>query len=315
MENDDPGHDGLLLVGHGSRRARSLEEARAIADLLALGLPGVDVALGFLEMCDPPASSVLDALVARGRRRIVVVPLVLLAAGHAKSDVPALVLEGRRRHPGVDIRLANPPGISHTLVAALGEAVVRAGGSRMPLLVVARGTSDPDANGDASKVARLVAEWTGAPFVHTAFTGVTSPSVAEGLDVFRRLGHPALALAFWFLCDGWLVERARDEIEAFHLRSGLTVLDAGYLGPDPRVADALGARYHDALASRPSVNCDLCAYRAPWPGLEGRLGQALGVGHSHLAASHLAASHLHQESPWTSPPPPSGKPSSPTGGS
>lgn len=309
------GHDGLLLVGHGSRRAHSLEEAREITDLLSLALPEVDVALGFLEMCDPPASSVLDALVARGRRRVVVVPLVLLAAGHAKSDVPALVLEGRRRHPGIDIRLANPAGISHGLVAALGEAVVRAGGSGLPLLVVARGTSDPDANGDASKVARLVAEWTAAPFVHTAFTGVTRPSVSEGLDVFLRLGHRDMALAFWFLCDGRLVERARDEIESFRLRSGITVLDAGYLGPDPRVADALGARYRDALASRPSVNCDLCAYRAPWPGLEGRLGQALGVGHSHLAASHLAASHPHQESPWTSPPPTSGKPSSPTVGS
>ena len=314
MEIAEPGHDGLLLVGHGSRRARNVEEARAIATLLSLALPSVDVALGFLEMCDPPASPVLDALVARGRRRIVVVPLVLLAAGHAKSDVPALVLEARHRHPDVDIRLANPPGINHSLVAALGEAVVRTGGSGLPLLVVARGTSDPDANGDASKVARLVSEWTAAPFVHTAFTGVTTPSVAEGLEVFRQLGHERLALAFWFLCDGWLVERAREEIESFRRRSGSTVLDAGYLGPDPRVAHALAARYSDALASRPSVNCDLCAYRAPWPGLEGRLGQALGVGHSHLAASHLAASHP-QESPWTSPPPASGKPSTPTGGS
>ena len=315
MDDGDPNRDGLLLVGHGSRRARSLEEAEAIAALLARSLPQVDVALGYLEMCEPPAPTVLDALVARGCRRVVVVPLVLLAAGHAKSDVPALVLEGRRRHPGVDVRLANPPGINHSLVAALGESVTAIGAAGLPLLLVARGTSDPDANGDASKVARLLAEWTGAPFVHTAFTGVTTPSVTEGLDIFLRLGHRKLALAFWFLCDGLLVQRAREEVGQFCRRSVVNVLDAGYLGPDPRVAEALADRYGDALASRASVNCDLCSYRAPWPGLEGRLGQALGVGHSHLAASHLAASHVHQESSWTSPPAPSGKPSSPTAGS
>ncbi|HLJ07493.1 MAG TPA: sirohydrochlorin chelatase [Acidimicrobiia bacterium] len=279
------GAEGLLLVGHGSRSAAGAGEMLAIASLVADALPGVAVDAGFLEMTDPPAGPVLDRLAAAGCRRIVVLPLVLLGAGHAKSDVPAVVLEGRARHPGVHVHLGSPLGISRHLVGLLGGALLAAGGSGLPLLLVARGTSDPDANGDAHKVSRLLGEWTGAPFVHTAFTGVAEPSVAAGLEVFARLGYRRMAVAFWFLCTGVLVERARADIGAF-AATGVEVVDAGYLGPDPRVVPPIVERYEEAVRGVAAVNCDLCSYRAPWPGREGRRGQPIGVGHSHLAAEH-----------------------------
>ena len=259
---------------------------RAIARLVGAALPGVFVDVGFLEMTDPPAGPVLNRLVAAGCGRVVVLPLVLLGAGHAKSDVPAVVLEARRRHPELHVHFGSPLGISRDLVGLLGGAVTIAGGSGLPLLLIARGTSDPDANGDAHKVARLLGEWVGAPFVHTAFTGVTGPRVPDGLDVFARLGYRRLAVAFWFLCTGVLVDRARDDIAAFSAGTGVEVVDAGYLGPDPRLVPAIVERYRQAVGGVPAVNCDLCAYRAPWPGREDRQGQPIGVGHSHLAAEH-----------------------------
>jgi sirohydrochlorin ferrochelatase len=280
------GAEGLLLVGHGSRSGAGAAEMLALAGLVGEGLPEVVVDAGFLEMSDPPAGAVLDRLAAAGCRRVVVLPLVLLGAGHAKSDVPAVVLEGRARHPDVHVHLGSPLGISHDLVGLLGGAVLAAGGSGLPLLLVARGTSDPDANGDAHKVARLLGEWTAAPFVHTAFTGVTEPRVADGLEVFARLGYRRMAVAFWFLCTGVLVERARADIAAFAAASGVEVVDAGYLGPDRRLVPAIVERYEEAVRGVPAVNCDLCAYRAPWPGRESRRGQPIGVGHSHLAAEH-----------------------------
>jgi sirohydrochlorin ferrochelatase len=278
--------EGLLLVGHGSRSDASATEMRAIAGLVGAALPGVVVDVGFLEMTDPPAGPVLDGLAAAGCGRVVVLPLVLLGAGHAKSDVPAVVLEGRQRHPDLHLHFGSPLGISHDLVGLLGGALAAAGGSELPLLLIARGTSDPDANGDAHKITRLLGEWVGAPFVHTAFTGVTTPAVADGLEVFARLGYERMAVAFWFLCTGVLIERARAEIAAFSAASGVEVTDAGYLGPDPRLVPAIVERYEEAVRGIPAVNCDLCAYRAPWPGREDRQGQPIGVGHSHLAVEH-----------------------------
>jgi len=184
------------------------------------------------------------------------------------------------------VHFGSPLGISRDLVGLLGDSLTAAGASGLPLLLIARGTSDPDANGDAHKAARLLGEWVGAPFVHTAFTGVTTPPVADGLDVFARLGYRRMAVAFWFLCTGVLVERARAGIAAFSAATGVEVVDAGHLGPDPRVVPPILERYEEAVAGIPAVNCDLCAYRAPWPGREDRHGQPIGVGHSHLALEH-----------------------------
>ncbi|HEV8626574.1 MAG TPA: sirohydrochlorin chelatase [Acidimicrobiia bacterium] len=278
--------DGLLLVGHGSRSVEGAAEMLALAGLVGAALPDVAVDAGFLEMTDPPAGPVLDRLAAAGCGRVVVLPLVLLGAGHAKSDVPALVLEARQRHPELHVHFGSPLGVSRDLVGVLGGALVDAGGSGLPLLLIARGTSEPDANGDAHKVTRLLGEWVGSPFVHTAFTGVTGPNVADGLAVFARLGYRRMAVAFWFLCTGVLVERARADIAEFTAATGVEVVDAGYLGPDPRVVPAIVERYEEAMRGIPAVNCDLCAYRAPWPGREGRQGQPIGVGHSHLAVEH-----------------------------
>jgi sirohydrochlorin cobaltochelatase len=288
------GGRALLLVGHGSRCLVSEAEMQTIGDRVAAAEPEVMVDVGFLEMTDPPAGVVLDDLVARGARDVVVLPLVLLGAGHAKNDVPAVVVEGRHRHPGVRLTFGSPLGVTRPLVSHLGEAVVARGGQGLPLLVVARGTSDPDANGEATKAARLVGEWTGAPIVLAGFTGVTGPSVPEVADMMARLGHERVAVAWWFLCHGKLIERGRRDLADFAQRTGTEVLDAGHLGPQADLVPLIQERFAQAGAGAPVVNCDTCSYRAAWPGLEERVGQAVGVGHSHLAKEHRHSGGSHQ---------------------
>ncbi|HUZ44687.1 MAG TPA: sirohydrochlorin chelatase [Acidimicrobiales bacterium] len=280
------GREALLLVGHGSRSEASDAEMHALHRMVAAALPEVDVALGFLEMSEPPAGRVIDELVAAGASRVVVLPLVLFGAGHAKSDVPAIVVEARSRHTQVDIRFGSPLGLSRPMVSLLGHSLERLDAARWPLLVVARGTSDPDANGDAAKAGRLLAEWNRSEFHLVAFTGVTGPSVPEALDMTAALGHRRLAVAFWFLCTGRLVERARRQLGDFARQEGVDIIDAGYFGPRPEMVPIVLERYRDALEGRPVVNCDACAYRAAWPGRADRVGQPVGVGHSDLAEEH-----------------------------
>jgi sirohydrochlorin cobaltochelatase len=287
--------EGLLLVAHGSVCARSAVELQALTVLVGHALPHAAVAVGYLEMSEPPAGVVADDLVAAGCRRIAVLPLMLLGAGHAKSDVPAVVQEARLRHPDVEFPFGAPLGVSRAPVELLGKAVVASGGAGLPLLLVARGTSDPDANAEACKAARLIGEWTGTPFAYVGFSGVTGPPVPEAANVFARLGFARMVVAWWFLCHGKLIERGRDDLGRFSARTGMEILDAGYLGPDAGLVSLIVARYLEATGGVPAVNCDMCAYRAPWPGRESRVGQAIGVGHSHLAVEHRhhGASNRH----------------------
>jgi sirohydrochlorin cobaltochelatase len=263
----------------------------ALRELVATALPGVAVEVGFLEMTDPPAGAVLDRLIEGGCRNVTVLPLVLLGAGHAKSDVPAVILEGRRRHPTIDIRFGSPMGVARQPVEILGRAVVAAGAGGLPLLLVARGTSDPDANSDAHKAGRLISEWTRAPFVHVGFSGVTQPSVPEAAAVFARLGYRRVAVAWWYLCHGKLIEQGRQDLDQFARDSGVEIVDAGHLGPAPELVPLILDRYREAIDGHTHASCDTCAYRAPWPGREDRVGQAVGIGHSHLAAEHLHTGH------------------------
>jgi sirohydrochlorin cobaltochelatase len=278
--------DAVVLVAHGSRSSAGREAMAGLAASVSSALPTVAVHLGFLELCDPPASELADTVLASGVRRMAVVPLMLHSAGHAKSDVPAVVLGARRRHPGAEVVYARPFGADHVLLDRARRCVEVAGGDGLPLAVLSRGTSDPDANGEAYRVARLVAEMTRAPLVAPGFSGVTWPDVRGALEQLRRLGASKVAAFAWYLAPGVLLDRIQEDLHRFAADTGIEVVDAGHLGTGPDVVRLVLERVDEAVTGRVVPNCDACAYRRPFPGLEERVGLALGIGHSHLAAAH-----------------------------
>jgi len=278
--------EAVLLVAHGSRAAAGRVELLALADAVAEARVGTQVRTGFLEMSDPPASTVLDGLLDDGVRDVIVVPLMLFAAGHAKSDVPALVLEARANHPGARIVYGRPLGVDHALLALARRRLRAVDALGLPLAVLARGTSDPDANAEAWRAARLLADMSETQLVATGFSGLTWPTVTGALEQLRRLGAVRIAVFSWFLATGVLLDRMRAEWEAFASETGVGVLDAGYFGIEPELVSLVWARVDEARAGAVVASCDVCAYRRPFPGLADRVGMPLGVGHSHLAAEH-----------------------------
>ncbi len=292
--------EGVLLVAHGSRSAAGQREMEQLTALVAAAAPpDVVVDMGYLELSHPPAGVALDRLVAGGAREIAVVPLMLLAAGHSKSDVPAVVLEGRERHPGVTFRYGRPLGVDQVLID-LAQRRIRAAGvagaAGAALALIARGTSDPDANADACKISRLVAEATGSHVAVTGFSGVTWPDVPAALDQLHRLGASRIVVFSWFLATGVLLDRIGDESRAFAARSGVEIIDAGHFGPSAEVAAVVLSRAAEAAAGLVRMNCDTCVYRAPFPGASDRVGQARGEGHSHLAVQHRHQNGHHANS-------------------
>ena len=285
--------DAVLLVAHGSRSAAGRAEMATLSSDVATRCAPVPVRFGYLELSDPPATAALEGLLQAGAEDVVVVPLMLHAAGHAKSDVPALVLAARAGGGSARLTYARPFGVDHALLSLGRRRIDEAGGLGLPLAVLSRGTSDPDANAEACKVSRLLAEMSGARVVVPGFSGVTWPSVAEALDQLRRLGAGEVAAFAWFLATGILLERMRDDYRRFSEATGIEVRDAGYLGTGPELTNLVLRRIDEAVDGRAIPNCDACAYRRPFPGLEDRVGMARGSGHSHLAAAHRRGDHGH----------------------
>ncbi len=225
--------EAVLLVAHGSRSDAGQHEMAALARAVADEEPERAVRFGYLELSDPPASRAMEELLDSGARDIVVVPLMLHAAGHAKSDVPAVVLDARTRRPDVRITYGRPLGVDHALLELGRQRLDAVGALGLPLAVLSRGTSDPDANAEAYRVSRLLAEMSGARSAVAGFAGVTWPDVYDALDQLRRLGAERIGVLAWFLATGVLLERMREDYRRFEEATGIEVVDAGYLGTGP----------------------------------------------------------------------------------
>ncbi len=279
-------HPALLVVGHGSRSASGVAEYWKLADVVRSQAPDLEVGCGFIELAPPDLDTAIDELVAGGATSVVASPLILLGAGHLKNDGPAALHRGRHRHPGVRFSYARDLGIHPSVLAVARDRIAEVTGpdghTTTAVVVVGRGSSDPDANADLYKVSRLLSDAVGLSLIEPAFVSLAPPDVAGALDRCLRLGATRIAVVPYFLFTGVLVERIRDQTAAWaEVHPGIDVRHGPYLGADPRIASLLLDRYHEALAGDARMNCDLCVYRTAMPGHEHRVGTPAGAGHVH----------------------------------
>ena len=149
------------------------------------------------------------------------------------------------------------------------------------MLLVGRGSTDPDANAEVCKVSRLLQEGRAYAFVETAFVSLAGPDVVQGLERCRRLGASRVVVTPYFLFDGVLPRRVVAQAGAYAGRHrDVEVLLAGHIGDCAELADLVVERYAEALRGDIRMNCDTCAYRVLLPGFADKLG-APQVPHSH----------------------------------
>jgi precorrin-8X/cobalt-precorrin-8 methylmutase len=271
----------ILLAGHGSRDPDGIAGFDALLEQMHRAAAGRPLAHGYLEFAAPTLAEGASALIEAGARDIVLLPAVLLAASHAKNDLPAELHALAQRHPQVSFRFAATLNLDPRLLDVCRERLIEAEAtgkgpiSRADtcLVVVGRGTSDPDANGDIHKLARMLQEGMGYGASFVCYAGTAQPLVADGLQSAARLGMRRMLVLPYFLFDGVLVKRIRAasaELAARHPE--LEVLDAGWLGADERVVEVLLDRAADGARGAATGNCALCQYRTAIVGVEDRVG-------------------------------------------
>jgi sirohydrochlorin cobaltochelatase len=213
-----------------------------------------------------------------GEREIVAVPLVLTAAGHGKGDIPAALAREMVRHPGLSYRYGRPLG-PHPVLQDILEARIDAalgGIARRDVHVVlaGRGSTDPDANAEVAKVARLLWEGRGYAGVEYSFISLAEPSVPAALRRAVLLGARRVVVAPYFLFPGVLPDRVAAQAREFaarHDRPGIRV--AGLIGDCAELAGLVLDRYDEARHGDIRMNCDTCAYRVALPGFASKVGR------------------------------------------
>jgi sirohydrochlorin cobaltochelatase len=281
----------LLIAGHGTADTEGAAQFRQFVKRVA-GLVEVPVAGGFIELSPPPLAQAVAELVAGGATRLAAVPLMLVAAGHAKGDIPAALGRERDRHPGLSTVYGRPLGPHPTILRLLRERLAEAGaGPETTVLLVGRGSTDPDANAEIAKVARLLAETTDVAGVEYAFVSLAPPDTTAGLERCRALGAGHLVVLPYFLFTGVLPRRVVQHAHRWAAEHpGVVVAVAEVLGDCDPLAGLVVERYREALAGDIRMNCDTCVYRSALPGHVHRVGAAQ-TPHEH------PQDHVHPHGP------------------
>jgi len=285
----------LLLVGHGSRDPDGQREFLVFATKIQQAAGPRPVVPCFLELAEPTIPQGLARCLELGYRDIAAVPVLLFAARHNKRDVPVEFDRVREHHPELRIRYGRHFGITTEIIDGLRALIAQTeqqssraqiGRERTVVLVVGRGASDPDANSDVCKLARILWEGSGLLSVETCFIGITHPRLPEGLQRCLLLQPQRIIVLPYLLFTGVLVKRIGAMARQFGAaHPEVEVLLTDDIGELPVFMELLFEREREAVDGTVAMNCDACKWR--------RAGLVQAHKHEHGPSHALDHGHSH----------------------
>lgn len=285
-----PPDTGVMLCGHGSRNQLAVGEFAHLAEHLRTRLPGVPVEYGYLEFANPVIYQGLDKLRAQGIKHVLAVPGMLFAAGHAKNDIPSVLNTYAAQHDDFTITYGRELGVDLRMIRAAGDRIAEAEPAGEDtarhdtmLMVVGRGSSDPDANSNVAKVMRMLWEGMGYGWGEVSYSGVTFPLVAPALDHAVKLGYKRIIVFPYFLFTGVLVKRIYAAVDdAIAQYPDTEFLKAPYLNDHSLVIETFIDRIREMLEGQNLMNCGMCKYREQVLGFEAEVGRPQESHHHHV---------------------------------
>jgi sirohydrochlorin cobaltochelatase len=290
-----------MICGHGSRSQAAVDQFSVLAEKLPAYLPpDWAVEYGYLEFANPVIRDGLDRLRAQGCDKILAVPGMLFAAMHSKNDIPTVLNTYAAKH-GIDVSYGRELGVDPKMIAAAGgrvqEAIAAANAAHGEvamhetcLVVIGRGASDPDANGNVAKIARMLHEGLGFGWCEVGYSGVTFPLVEPCLQHASKLGYKRIVVFPYFLFSGILIDRIygfTDQVAAEN--TDIQFVKAGYLNDHEQVLATFAERVTEQVGEIPPPNCAMCKYRTQVLGFEAEVGAVQESHHHHVEGQGASA--------------------------
>jgi sirohydrochlorin cobaltochelatase len=284
----------LLMIGHGTKDNQGRASLLEFAQLYQALDPCRPVFPCFLELTGPTIQEVVADCVAQGYTDLSVLPILLFAARHNKFDVTNELDRARQHYPELRFHYGRHFGITPGILDLWQDRLAQldqpaANPRQIPrsqtlLLVVGRGSSDPDANGDVLKLARMLWEGSGYLTVETCFIGITHPRLEEGFRRARLYQPRRIVVLPYFMFTGVLMQKIRAiaaQQQTLHPELPITCLPE--MGLDPQLFAVLRQRELETQLGQVQMNCELCKFRLA----------AIQTGDPDSAASHPVSDHGH----------------------
>ncbi len=258
----------VLVVAHGSREASGNAETAEFVARWRQMRPQWRIELCFIEHAEILLDEGLDRA-AEGAREVVVLPLILNAAGHVKMELPEAIERARARHPQVRFVARRHLGMGAELFSLIQQRLQEALGeldvpdpATTGVILLGRGSSDPGGNAELAKMARWVFEANDHELVDLAFTGITWPRLETVVARQVRLGMMQIAIVPVYLFTGVLIERIGAQVDRLRWQYPQVAFAlARHFGFDERLVALLEARVGEE-GREGMLECDGCKYRA-----------------------------------------------------
>lgn len=287
----------LLAIGHGTRNERGRQTFLDFVDTYQQLDTSRPVIPCFLELTKPTIAEGVELCVQQGYKDITALPILLFAARHNKFDVTNELDRARSPYPQLNFNYGRHFGITPKVIELWGDRLSQLDTPEhnprnisredTVLLFIGRGSSDPDANGDVLKLARIMWEGSGYKTVETCFIGITHPRLEEG---FRRayLYQPKRVIVLpYFLFTGTLMEKIFNltaQQEEQHPNIDFACLPE--MGVAPQLLQVLREREIEAQLGQVAMNCEMCKFR-----LAAQNGQTEEHHHHHHHGHHHHGDH------------------------
>lgn len=281
----------LLLIGHGTRDNDGRQSLLDFATAYQAMDQSRPVLPCFLELTGPTIQEGVDRCVELGYTELSVLPILLFAARHNKFDVTNELDRARQRHPQVKFHYGRHFGITPGILDLWNARLAELDNSPISredtvLLFVGRGSSDPDANGDVFKLARIVWEGSGYKTVEVCFIGITHPRLEEGFRRARLYEPKRIIVLPHFLFTGALVKKIFDitqqQREQF---PEIELVNLPEMGMHPQLFSILRDREIETQLGQVNMNCEMCKFRLA--------ALSNGDAHSHHHHDHSHDHHNH----------------------
>ncbi|MEQ2525202.1 sirohydrochlorin chelatase [Robertmurraya yapensis] len=198
----------ILYVGHGTRSKKGENEAKAFLQKVMAKVDTPIQEISFLELSSPSIDEGFQRCVERGATEVSVVPILLLTAGHMKHDIPAELAAIQTRHPQIPITLQQAFGVQENILDAIAELVrenVLDLTSEDSILIVGRGSSDPEIHTAFSEIEKGIQERLCVARISSCYLAAAEPKFHDGLEVMLEEATQRVIVIPYLLFSGLLL--------------------------------------------------------------------------------------------------------------